>query len=126
MLFSLFLISLMVPAVHNKPPNLRCYYLPYTTNETEDIFKVVVTECPPEEVCYSAKGRYGMIDGLIHKGCMRLEKCDSEKMITVKGVVYNTSYSCCDWSHCNTGTCVAANLVMTLVIFGSLFIMMGL
>lgn len=122
-LFSVLLIYVMLPFLLCS--NLRCYYSPYITNDTRKVFKLVVTECPPKQVCYKASAFYGEHDALTHHGCMLLNNCDQMKMISIKGATYNTSYSCCDWSYCNSGTGIKASFTL-FVIIGSLFIFLGL
>ncbi|XP_020790982.1 protein Bouncer [Boleophthalmus pectinirostris] len=113
---SLLWLYLMLPALLCK--NLHCYFSPYLTAEEQGTFKLVVTECPPKEVCYKAQGRYGTHNGLVHRGCMLLEKCGQVKKISLRGAIYNTSYSCCDWSHCNSGTGITTNFVTLFIIIG--------
>uniref|UniRef100_A0A8C6UGH2 UPAR/Ly6 domain-containing protein n=1 Tax=Neogobius melanostomus TaxID=47308 RepID=A0A8C6UGH2_9GOBI len=124
MLVSVLLIYLMLPPLLCE--NLRCFYSPYTTQDTRRLFKVVVTECPPKQLCYKATGRYGNHSALTHHGCMLLKDCNKFKMITVSGAIYNTSYSCCDRAYCNTGSGIAANFATMFVVTGSLSIVMGL
>uniref|UniRef100_A0A3B3ZR74 UPAR/Ly6 domain-containing protein n=2 Tax=Periophthalmus magnuspinnatus TaxID=409849 RepID=A0A3B3ZR74_9GOBI len=112
------LIYLMLPTLLCK--NLLCYFSLYETLETKGIFKPVVTECPPKEVCYKAEGRYGNHTGLTHRGCMLLKNCNEVKKINLRGAIYNTSYSCCDWSYCNSGTDVSTNFVTLFIIMGGL------
>ncbi|KAJ0029391.1 hypothetical protein NQD34_004388 [Periophthalmus magnuspinnatus] len=100
--------------------NLLCYFSPYETLETKRMFKLVVTEFPPKEVCYKAEGRCGNHTGLTHRGCMLLKNCSQVKKNSLRKTIYNTSYSRCDWSYCNSGTDVSTNFVTLFIIMGGL------
>lgn len=93
--------------------NLLCYYSPIL--EKEKTFELIVTECPPDELCYKADGRYGNHSALSTRGCMVAEDCSQVHSIRLKGTVYSMSYSCCDWSYCNSCPGVTANSIYITV-----------
>lgn len=111
---SLWLFSLLLPSVLCE--NLRCYYSPIANHETRGLFKLVVTECPPKELCYKAHGSYGSHSALTARGCMLLKDCSQVTRIRFRGVIYNTSYSCCDWPYCNSSARNTANLVTLFIV----------
>ncbi|XP_059191676.1 protein Bouncer-like isoform X2 [Centropristis striata] len=80
--------------------NLRCYYSPIL--EKEKKFEFIVTECPPEELCFKADGRYGNHSALSARGCMAKRDCSQVHSLRLKGTVYTMSYSCCDKPYCNS------------------------
>nr|XP_046249420.1 protein Bouncer isoform X2 [Scatophagus argus] len=86
--------------------NLLCYYSPIL--EKEKTFELIVTECPPDELCFKADGRYGNHSALSASGCMAERDCSQVHSIRLKGTMYAMSYSCCDWSYCNSCPGVAA------------------
>uniref|UniRef100_A0A3Q1EXR3 UPAR/Ly6 domain-containing protein n=1 Tax=Acanthochromis polyacanthus TaxID=80966 RepID=A0A3Q1EXR3_9TELE len=72
-------------------------------------FRLTVTECPPEEQCFKAVGRYGNHSTLSARGCMVEKNCRRTHSKRFKGTVYTMSYSCCDWPYCNSCLGIAAN-----------------
>ncbi|XP_077372012.1 protein Bouncer isoform X1 [Festucalex cinctus] len=81
--------------------NLRCHFRPILGKG--EIIDPLVTECPPDEVCYNAVGRYGTSIALTASGCMPKRDCGLERDHNFKGVFYKMSYTCCDRPLCNTG-----------------------
>ncbi|XP_041852279.1 protein Bouncer [Melanotaenia boesemani] len=80
--------------------NLLCYYSPILENNRK--FELIVTECPPDEVCFKAAGHYGNYTALSARGCMTEEGCSRVHSIRIKGTVYTMSYRCCDRWYCNS------------------------
>uniref|UniRef100_A0A3P8RRS6 UPAR/Ly6 domain-containing protein n=1 Tax=Amphiprion percula TaxID=161767 RepID=A0A3P8RRS6_AMPPE len=78
-------------------------------------FKPTVTECPPNELCFKAVGRYGNHSTLSARGCMVEKYCRKKHSKRFKGTVYTMSYSCCDWPYCNSCLGIAANLLHVAV-----------
>ncbi|XP_037306731.2 protein Bouncer [Pungitius pungitius] len=97
--------------------NRFCYYSPIL--EKEKTFKLIVTECPPDELCFKAEGRYGNHSALSARGCMAKKDCSQVHGITLKGTVYTMSYSCCDSPYCNAGLGLAANSLFITVTLGT-------
>lgn len=87
--------------------NMLCYYSPIM--EKGAAFELIVTECPPDELCFKADGRYGNYSALSARGCMAREDCSQVHSIRVRGTEYSMSYDCCDWWYCNSCPGVAAN-----------------
>ncbi|KAM9754720.1 protein Bouncer-like [Menidia menidia] len=82
--------------------NLLCFYSPIL--EIEKTFELIVTECPPNEVCFKAAGRYGNYTALSARGCLLEERCSRQYSLRLKGTAYAMSYSCCDRPYCNAGS----------------------
>ncbi|TDH09483.1 hypothetical protein EPR50_G00087300 [Perca flavescens] len=80
--------------------NLHCYYS--YIQEKEGTVELIVTECPPDELCFKANGRYGNHSILSARGCMVEEDCSQVHSLTFKGTIYKMSYDCCDWPYCNS------------------------
>ncbi|XP_054475934.1 protein Bouncer-like [Anoplopoma fimbria] len=80
--------------------NLRCYYSPIL--EKKHTFQLIVTECPPNEQCFKAEGRYGNHSALSARGCMAKKDCSQVHGLSIRGTVYTMSYSCCDSPYCNS------------------------
>ncbi|XP_045892419.1 protein Bouncer isoform X3 [Micropterus dolomieu] len=96
--------------------NLLCYYSPIL--EKEKTFELIVTECPPDEVCFKADGQYGNHSALSARGCMSTRECSQVHRIRLKGTVYTMTYSCCHSPYCNSGLCITAKsfyIIITLV-----------
>lgn len=87
--------------------NLHCYYRPITEKTSE----LIVTECPPDELCFKVVGHYGNHSALSARGCMAAGNCSQVHSILLKGTIYNMSYGCCDWSYCNSYPEVTAKLI---------------
>lgn len=80
--------------------NLRCYFsLLQLKDETVEL---VPTECPPEELCFKAHGRYGNQSSLTARGCMARKDCSQVHSARVKGNIYRITYSCCERPYCNS------------------------
>ncbi|XP_039987894.1 protein Bouncer isoform X2 [Xiphias gladius] len=104
--FSLLLPSLLCD-------HLLCHYSPILAND--DTFELIVTECPPDELCFKADGRYGNHSALSARGCMAEKDCSQVRNISLKGTVYIMTYACCDRPYCNSCLLVAANLLSITV-----------
>ncbi|KAG7231118.1 hypothetical protein INR49_027158, partial [Caranx melampygus] len=89
--------------------NLPCYYSPIL--EKGKTVELIVTECPPSEVCYMADGHYGNHSALSTRGCMPQTDCSQVHKIRIKGTVYIMSYTCCDKPYCNSCLAITANLL---------------
>ncbi|XP_042268188.1 protein Bouncer-like isoform X1 [Thunnus maccoyii] len=94
--------------------NLRCYYSPVL--EKEISFELIVTECPPDELCFKADGRYGNYSALSARGCMAEKDCSQVHRLRLKGIIYTMSYACCDWPYCNSCLNVTAKLAITVAL----------
>lgn len=103
--------------------NLLCFYRPLM--EKEKTFELIVTECPPHELCFKADGRYGNYSALSARGCTAEEDCSQLHSIRFKGTVYSMSYACCDWSYCNSGPGISATLLSITVTFMTVAWMAG-
>ncbi|XP_034540931.1 protein Bouncer isoform X3 [Notolabrus celidotus] len=103
--------------------NLRCYYSPIL--EKEKKFDLIVTECPPEELCYKADGRYGNHSALSARGCMAKKDCGQVHKIRIKGTVYTMSYSCCSGPYCNSSPGVAATSLYITAALVTVAVMAG-
>ncbi|XP_071753636.1 protein Bouncer [Centroberyx gerrardi] len=119
-------LVLLLPSL--RCDNLLCYYSPILEKEKEkeSTFRLILTECPPDALCFKADGRYGNHSALSARGCMAERECGQAHSLPLKGTVYTMSYACCDWPYCNSCPCVTAKplpLILTLtlaVILGSL------
>ncbi|XP_011474270.2 protein Bouncer isoform X1 [Oryzias latipes] len=98
-LFHAALLWLCLPLPLLLCENLHCYYSPVL--EKEITFELVVTECPPNEMCFKGLGRYGNYTALSARGCMLEKDCSQVHSLRLLGTVYTMSYSCCDWPYCN-------------------------
>ncbi|XP_067356242.1 protein Bouncer [Channa argus] len=95
--------------------NLLCFYSPIL--EKDRTFKLIVTECPTNELCFLAKGRFGNHSALSARGCMAEKDCSQVHNLRFKGTVYIMSYGCCDWLYCNACPGITANsLSITLTL----------
>ncbi|KAM7396917.1 hypothetical protein PAMP_019922 [Pampus punctatissimus] len=94
--------------------NLLCFYSPIL--EKERTFKLIVTECPPGELCFKADGRYGNHSALSARGCMAEKDCSQVHRFRIKGTIYTTTYACCDWPYCNSCPSVIAKLSITVAL----------
>ncbi|XP_075945895.1 protein Bouncer [Anarhichas minor] len=103
--------------------NLFCYYSPVL--EVEKPFELIVTECPPDKLCFKADGRYGNHSALSARGCMAKRDCSQVHSIDLKGTVYTMSYSCCDSPYCNSCPGVAANSLHITVTLMTVAVMTG-
>ncbi|KAM8893102.1 protein Bouncer [Spinachia spinachia] len=101
--------------------NRFCYYSPIL--EKERTFRLIVTQCPPDELCFKAEGRYGNHSALSARGCMAKEDCGQVHSIKLKGTVYSMSYSCCDSPYCNSCPGLAANWLFITVTLGTVAVM---
>ncbi|XP_029008689.1 protein Bouncer [Betta splendens] len=95
--------------------NLLCFYRPLT--EKEKAFQPTLTECPPNELCFTADGRYGNHSALSAQGCVAAGDCSRVLSTRFKGTAYATRYACCDWSYCNSCPgAAAASLSITVTL----------
>lgn len=97
-------LSLLLPSL--LCDGLLCYFSPLLEKEVP--FDFVVTECPPEELCFEAEGRYGNHSVLTGRGCMAREECGRSHSIRYKGSAFHMSYSCCEAAYCNSCPAAAA------------------
>lgn len=93
--------------------NLLCYYSPILEKKT---FELIVTECPPDELCFKADGRYGNHSALSARGCMAERDCSQVHSLPLKGTIYTMSYTCCNWPYCNSCPSVTAKLSITVAL----------
>ncbi|KAJ8269104.1 hypothetical protein COCON_G00117110 [Conger conger] len=91
---------LLLPALHCE--NLLCYYCPLLS--TSRACDLVLTECPPQELCVTGRGHYGGRVALSTRGCMSERDCGLEHTILYRGTNFTMTYSCCDWHYCNSGS----------------------
>ncbi|XP_049929331.1 protein Bouncer-like isoform X1 [Epinephelus moara] len=103
--------------------NLLCYYSPVL--EKEKTSELIVTECPSDELCYKADGRYGNHSALSARGCMAKQDCSQVHSVRHKGTVYTMSYACCDTPHCNSCPGVAATSLYITVTLLTVAVMAG-
>lgn len=103
--------------------NLHCFYSPITEKEKTSEF--ILTECPPDELCFKADGRYGNYSALSARGCIVAGNCSQVHSIRLKGTIYSMSYGCCDWSYCNSHPEVTAKLISIIVALLTVAMMTG-
>lgn len=103
--------------------NLLCFYRPFM--EKEMMFELIVTECPPNELCFKADGRYGNYSGLSARGCMAKKDCSKVHSISFKGTVYTMRYACCDWPYCNSCPGTSATSLSITVTLMTVALMAG-
>ncbi|XP_061138492.1 protein Bouncer [Syngnathus typhle] len=94
--------------------NLGCLYRPLMEKDIK--FQPLATECPRNEVCYKAEGRYGTHIALSSSGCMTHKVCGQERDVSYRGVVYTLSYSCCNRAYCNACGGLFANTFVIIII----------
>ncbi|XP_041794611.1 protein Bouncer-like [Chelmon rostratus] len=114
--FYLFLPSLLCD-------NLLCYFSPIL--EKEKTVELIVTECPPDELCFKADGRYGNHSALSARGCMAKKDCSQVHSIRLKGTIYSMSYSCCDRPYCNSCPGVTARSFYFTITLLTVGVMVG-
>lgn len=119
------LCFLFLPLLRCK--NLLCYFSPVLDIKKELTFELIVTECPPKEVCFKGLGRYGNYTSLSARGCMLEERCSHRVNIRIKGTTHIMTYSCCDWQFCNSCSalkpfCVTVVLVAGVVLVSGLWV----
>lgn len=122
----LLLVALL--CLHLLPPwtlcdNLRCYYSPILEKETP--FELIVTECPPDELCFKGDGRYGNYSALTARGCMAEADCSQVHPLRIRGVDYSMSFDCCDWPYCNSCPGVSAGPIYVAATFFTVAAMAG-
>ncbi|MEQ2228186.1 hypothetical protein ILYODFUR_006341 [Ilyodon furcidens] len=93
--------------------NLLCYFSPILEKKK---FELIVTECPPNEVCFKVLGRYGNFTAMLARGCLLEKSCGKQSNIRLKGTVYVITYSCCDWPYCNLGVTVKPFYVLVTLV----------
>ncbi|XP_029909795.1 protein Bouncer isoform X2 [Myripristis murdjan] len=101
-------LSLLLPSLRCE--NLLCYYSPIQEREREESpwFQLILSECPPDELCFKADGRYGNHSALSARGCMAESDCHQAHSLRLKGTVYTMSYACCEWHYCNSSPSATA------------------
>uniref|UniRef100_A0AAV2KY76 UPAR/Ly6 domain-containing protein n=1 Tax=Knipowitschia caucasica TaxID=637954 RepID=A0AAV2KY76_KNICA len=119
---SLLWLYLLLPSLMCE--NMLCYYSPYSTKETQGMFKLVVTECPPKHVCYKAQGYYGAHATLTQRGCMLVESCSQGKKISLRGAIFNTTYSCCEWNYCNSSPSTSDTMIRVFISTAALILLL--
>ncbi|XP_034390453.1 protein Bouncer [Cyclopterus lumpus] len=119
--FAVLWFYLLLPSV--LCDNLFCYYSPIL--EKEKTFELIVTECPPNELCFKAEGRYGNHSALSARGCMAKSACSQEHSIRLKGTVYTMSYSCCESPYCNSCPGATAKSLYVTVTLMTVALMTG-
>ncbi|KAK6317776.1 protein Bouncer isoform X2 [Coregonus clupeaformis] len=111
-LSAILCVSLLLPSLHCNN-NLLCYYSPIMyRNKT---FDLILSECPPAELCMTGNGRYGNHSALSARGCMAPTDCGQAHPLPLKGTIYTMMYACCDYNYCNAGHRVAVNSVPLMV-----------
>ncbi|XP_061679702.1 protein Bouncer isoform X1 [Syngnathoides biaculeatus] len=103
--------------------NLRCFFRPILEKDYK--LDPIVTECPPEEVCFKAEGRFGNFSALSAKGCLPKSVCSLEHDLSYKGVMYKMRYACCDRPYCNSCTGLVANTFVVTVTLVTVAVMVG-
>lgn len=103
--------------------NLPCYYSPILWED--NTFKLIATECPPDEVCFKGIGRYGNYSAVSLRGCMAEKNCSQVHSLDIRGTIYNMTYACCDWSYCNSCLSVTAKLCI-IATFATVAVIAGL
>ncbi|CAL8261240.1 unnamed protein product [Merluccius merluccius] len=88
--------------------NLTCFYSPLLERESAGQYRPVATECPPHQLCYKGRGRYGNHSALSERGCLEAEGCDQEREFSLKGTAYVLSYTCCSLPYCNAASSVGS------------------
>ncbi|XP_043089540.1 protein Bouncer-like [Puntigrus tetrazona] len=97
----LVLLVLCVCASSVLTEKLFCYYCPQTSFNRS--CRPVLSECGPQEVCFTADGRFGRSPVLFSKGCMSLTDCKRSSSQMIRGNNISFSFSCCDRPYCNSG-----------------------
>ncbi|XP_052008191.1 tetraspanin-33-like [Xyrauchen texanus] len=91
----------------------KCYYCPLTAfNKT---CKHVLSECPAQELCFTADGRFGRASVLFTKGCMTKSNCIRSNSSVIRGNNITFTYSCCDQDYCNSNQRCAYNHILLTV-----------
>ncbi|XP_062316720.1 protein Bouncer [Osmerus eperlanus] len=108
-------LCLMMPAVPGA--NLLCFYS-YITPRNRSV-ELILSECPPTKLCFTADGRYGNYSALIARGCMWKADCSKVHPLVLRGTRFTMQYACCDYNYCNSGPRVTAYsfpLILTLLL----------
>ncbi|XP_027128866.1 protein Bouncer [Larimichthys crocea] len=103
--------------------NLYCYFSPILENEFK--FELIVTVCPPDELCFKADGRYGNHSALSARGCMPKKDCSQVHSLSLRGTVYTMSYGCCDQPYCNSCPGVTAKSLYITLTLVTVAVMVG-
>ncbi|KAK9516503.1 hypothetical protein VZT92_024427 [Zoarces viviparus] len=103
--------------------NLFCYFSHIL--EVEKPYELIVTECPPNTLCFKADGRYANKSSLSARGCMAKEDCSQVHTINLYGIVHTMSYGCCDSPYCNSCPGVTANSLCITVTLTTVAVMTG-
>ncbi|KAL4656727.1 prostate and testis expressed protein 3-like [Arapaima gigas] len=80
--------------------NLLCYYCPLQVKN--EICRMVQSKCPPQELCFKAKGWHNGYIGLTTSGCATRQQCTTEHHFRYRGTNFTMTYTCCDWNLCNS------------------------
>ncbi|KAM9807713.1 protein Bouncer [Neosynchiropus ocellatus] len=115
---TLLWLYLLAPSVRCK--NLRCFFTPIAETHKKNDF--VRTECPPDEVCFKAIGRYGKFEGLSGRGCLAAKDCGRADQFKYRGVEYTMTFDCCEWSYCNSCVGLTAGTFSIFLVLLTLFI----
>ncbi|XP_016371843.1 sperm acrosome membrane-associated protein 4-like [Sinocyclocheilus rhinocerous] len=94
----LLVLCLRPPAVLCE--NLYCYYCPQTSFNRS--CRHVLSECRPQELCFTARGRFGHAPVLFSKGCMSQRDCVRSSSQMIRGNNISFTYSCCGRPYCNS------------------------
>ncbi|KAK2894925.1 hypothetical protein Q8A67_012154 [Cirrhinus molitorella] len=62
----------------------------------------VLSECRPQELCFTADGRFGRASVLFSKGCMQRRDCVRSNSQMIRGNNISFTYACCDRPYCNS------------------------
>ncbi|XP_073327929.1 protein Bouncer [Pagrus major] len=118
---AVLLVYLLLPSL--LCDNLLCYYSPIL--EHEITFELIVTECPPDELCFKADGRYGNHSALSARGCVPKKVCGQVKSLRLKGTVYTMTFNCCDSPYCNSCPGLDAKSLLITVTLVTVSVMTG-
>ncbi len=96
---SALVLCLHAPAVLCE--KLYCFYCPQTSFNRS--CRHVLSECRPQEVCFTSKGSFGHAPVLFSKGCKSPKDCVRSSSQIIRGNNISFSFSCCDGPYCNSG-----------------------
>ncbi|XP_058607886.1 protein Bouncer [Onychostoma macrolepis] len=97
----LVLLVLCVHAPAVLCQKLYCYYCPQTSFNRS--CRHVLSECGPQQVCFTADGRFGRAPVLFSKGCMSPRDCVRSSSQMIRGNNISFTFSCCSRPYCNSG-----------------------
>ncbi|XP_052386788.1 protein Bouncer [Carassius gibelio] len=107
----LLVLCLYPPAVLCE--NLYCYYCPQTSFNRS--CRHILSECRPQELCFTAHGRFGHAPVLFSKGCMSQRDCVRSSSQMIRGNNISFTYSCCGRPYCNSSRRSDHSLVLLMV-----------